>query len=86
MVGGNVDDYESSKEYLQCMGTNIIHCGHAGTGQVAKVCNNLALGTYMQAYYITANTCYSMLCYSMVCYTVHTDHTSSMNMRWDEIY
>ena len=29
------------------MGKNIVHCGGAGTGQVAKICNNLLLGISM---------------------------------------
>merc|ERR1711860_310317 len=30
-------------------GQNIVHCGDAGTGQVAKICNNLVLGISMFA-------------------------------------
>lgn len=29
------------------MGKNIVHCGDAGAGGVAKLCNNLALGISM---------------------------------------
>jgi 3-hydroxyisobutyrate dehydrogenase len=29
------------------MGKNIVHCGESGTGQVAKICNNLLLGISM---------------------------------------
>lgn len=29
------------------MGKNIVHCGAQGTGQVAKICNNLVLGISM---------------------------------------
>ncbi len=29
------------------MGKNIVHCGETGTGQVAKICNNLVLGITM---------------------------------------
>jgi 3-hydroxyisobutyrate dehydrogenase len=29
------------------MGKNIVHCGAAGTGQVAKICNNMLLGISM---------------------------------------
>jgi len=32
---------------LQCMGRRIVHCGHVGNGQVAKICNNLLLGISM---------------------------------------
>lgn len=31
------------------MGKNIVHCGEIGTGQVAKICNNLILGISMSA-------------------------------------
>eukprot|EP01112_Ceratiomyxa_fruticulosa_P004261 TRINITY_DN1472_c0_g1_i1.p1 TRINITY_DN1472_c0_g1~~TRINITY_DN1472_c0_g1_i1.p1 ORF type:complete len:340 (+),score=68.81 TRINITY_DN1472_c0_g1_i1:84-1103(+) len=47
MVGGDKADFERAKPYLQCMGKNIVHCGDIGTGQVAKVCNNLILGISM---------------------------------------
>jgi len=29
------------------MGKNIVRCGDAGTGQVAKICNNMLLGISM---------------------------------------
>lgn len=45
MVGGALEDYEASKAYLHGMGKNIVHCGDVGTGQIAKICNNLVLGT-----------------------------------------
>lgn len=47
MVGGSQEGYELAKPLLQLMGQNIIHCGGPGTGQVAKVCNNLLLGISM---------------------------------------
>ncbi|KAF2071313.1 hypothetical protein CYY_007363 [Polysphondylium violaceum] len=47
MVGGSAGDFEKAKPYLECMGKNIVHCGDVGTGQVAKVCNNLVLGISM---------------------------------------
>ena len=47
MVGGSDGDFETSKTVLQSMGKNIVHCGGAGTGQVAKICNNLILGISM---------------------------------------
>ncbi|EGG13797.1 3-hydroxyisobutyrate dehydrogenase [Cavenderia fasciculata] len=49
MVGGAETDFERAKPYLQAMGKNIVHCGDVGTGQVAKVCNNLVLGISMIA-------------------------------------
>ncbi|WP_322014779.1 3-hydroxyisobutyrate dehydrogenase [Paraburkholderia sp. J12] len=47
MVGGSAAAYESVKPVLSGMGKNIVHCGDTGTGQVAKICNNLVLGVTM---------------------------------------
>lgn len=47
MVGGTAELYESVKPVLSGMGKNIVHCGETGTGQVAKLCNNLVLGVTM---------------------------------------
>jgi 3-hydroxyisobutyrate dehydrogenase len=47
MVGGSAAAYESVKPVLAGMGKNIVHCGDTGTGQVAKICNNLVLGITM---------------------------------------
>ncbi|WP_322093799.1 3-hydroxyisobutyrate dehydrogenase [Paraburkholderia bannensis] len=47
MVGGSAALYESVKPVLSGMGKNIVHCGDTGTGQVAKICNNLVLGVTM---------------------------------------
>ncbi|MFP6560521.1 3-hydroxyisobutyrate dehydrogenase [Paraburkholderia sp. B3] len=47
MVGGTAAVYESVKPVLSGMGKNIVHCGDTGTGQVAKICNNLVLGVTM---------------------------------------
>ncbi|CAG4889876.1 3-hydroxyisobutyrate dehydrogenase [Paraburkholderia gardini] len=47
MVGGSVASYEHVKSVLSAMGKNIVHCGDTGTGQVAKICNNLVLGITM---------------------------------------
>ncbi|CAH2892688.1 MAG: 3-hydroxyisobutyrate dehydrogenase (EC [uncultured Paraburkholderia sp.] len=44
MVGGSASAYEQVKPVLSAMGRNIVHCGDTGTGQVAKICNNLVLG------------------------------------------
>ena len=49
MVGGENADYEKAKPVLQCMGKNIVHCGGAGNGQVAKICNNMMLAIEMIA-------------------------------------
>jgi len=49
MVGGDVESFTAAKPVLQCMGKNIVHCGAAGNGQVAKICNNLMLAIEMIA-------------------------------------
>ncbi|KAI9906495.1 hypothetical protein PsorP6_016357 [Peronosclerospora sorghi] len=47
MVGGDPDAFERVKPFLQAMGKNIVHCGGSSTGQIAKLCNNLALAIQM---------------------------------------
>ena len=49
MVGGDAADFEKAKPILLCMGKNIVHCGGAGNGQVAKICNNMMLAIEMIA-------------------------------------
>ncbi len=49
MVGGELADYEKAKPILAAMGKNIVHCGAAGNGQVAKICNNMMLAIEMIA-------------------------------------
>jgi 3-hydroxyisobutyrate dehydrogenase len=49
MVGGEARDFEAAKPILQFMGKNVVHCGAAGNGQVAKICNNLMLAIEMIA-------------------------------------
>jgi 3-hydroxyisobutyrate dehydrogenase len=47
MVGGSQENFESAKPLLDVMGKNIFHAGEAGSGQVAKVCNNMLLSILM---------------------------------------
>ncbi|GAB2783608.1 3-hydroxyisobutyrate dehydrogenase [Halomonas shantousis] len=47
MVGGEPEDFERAQPILAAMGRNIVHCGAAGNGQVAKVANNMLLGISM---------------------------------------
>ncbi len=47
IVGGDTDALERARPLLQAMGKNIFHMGAAGAGQVAKLCNNMALGVIM---------------------------------------
>jgi 3-hydroxyisobutyrate dehydrogenase len=49
MVGGSAEDFAVAEPILQVMGKRIVHCGEAGLGQAAKVCNNLILGISMIA-------------------------------------
>ncbi|OCR25748.1 3-hydroxyisobutyrate dehydrogenase [Pseudomonas syringae] len=47
MVGASAEHFEVLKPVLAKMGKNIVHCGDIGTGQIAKICNNLLLGISM---------------------------------------
>ena len=44
MVGGDGRDFEEARPVLAAMGANIIHVGAVGSGEVAKLCNNLIAG------------------------------------------
>jgi 3-hydroxyisobutyrate dehydrogenase len=47
IVGGTEHALEQAKPILECMGKNIFHAGGAGSGQVAKICNNMLLSVLM---------------------------------------
>ena len=47
MCGGEKDAFERAKPILEKMGKKIVHCGAAGAGQAAKICNNMILGISM---------------------------------------
>ena len=47
MVGGSVENVEKAKPILSKMGKNIFHAGDSGSGQVAKLCNNMLLAIHM---------------------------------------
>src|SRR5262249_24290452 len=49
MCGAAGAAFAAAKPVLEKMGRNIIHCGEAGTGQAAKICNNMILGVTMFA-------------------------------------
>jgi 3-hydroxyisobutyrate dehydrogenase len=49
MVGGDARDLEEARPALAAMGTNIIHVGAVGAGEVAKLCNNLISGSALIA-------------------------------------
>ncbi len=47
MCGGSGGAFERAKPILEAMGKRIVHCGGAGMGQAAKICNNMILGATM---------------------------------------
>ncbi|PRD25675.1 UNVERIFIED_CONTAM: 3-hydroxyisobutyrate dehydrogenase [Trichonephila clavipes] len=47
MVGAKETEFNAVKDILLCMGQNAMHCGPVGTGQGAKICNNMALAISM---------------------------------------
>ncbi len=47
MVGGPDSVFDQALPILSAMGKNIVHCGAAGNGQVAKIANNMLLGISM---------------------------------------
>jgi 3-hydroxyisobutyrate dehydrogenase len=49
MVGGSEHAFARGKPVLERMGKRVVHCGEAGNGQVAKICNNMILGVSMIA-------------------------------------
>lgn len=49
MVGGASEDLAKARPTLEKMGKRIVHCGDHGTGQAAKICNNMILGASMIA-------------------------------------
>ena len=49
MVGGSAQAFTRAESILQKMGKTIVHAGGAGTGQAAKICNNMILGVSMIA-------------------------------------
>jgi 3-hydroxyisobutyrate dehydrogenase len=49
MVGGAEGAFEVAKPLFDIMGSKAVHCGAAGAGQAAKICNNMILGISMIA-------------------------------------
>ncbi len=47
MCGGDDGAFAAAKPILEAMGKKIVHCGAAGAGQAAKICNNMILGISM---------------------------------------
>jgi 3-hydroxyisobutyrate dehydrogenase len=49
MVGGSEAAFSRAEPFLSDMGKTVIHAGASGTGQGAKICNNMMLGATMIA-------------------------------------
>ena len=47
MVGGPEEALVLARPLLDVMGARVVHCGAAGNGQAAKICNNMILGATM---------------------------------------
>ena len=47
MCGGKAEAFHKIKQLLEHMGKNVVHCGKVGSGQAAKICNNMLLGIEM---------------------------------------
>ena len=47
MAGGSKDAFAKAEPILQPMAGKVVHCGDAGAGQAAKICNNMILGISM---------------------------------------
>ncbi|MFV8557581.1 3-hydroxyisobutyrate dehydrogenase [Sulfitobacter sp. SBS6] len=49
MAGGSTQAFDKAKPLFDIMGQKAVHCGDAGAGQAAKICNNMILGVTMIA-------------------------------------
>ena len=49
MVGGEAEAFARARAFLELMGKAVIHAGGPGSGQAAKICNNMLLGASMIA-------------------------------------
>ena len=47
MCGGTGNAFAQAEPILAKMGKRVVHCGEAGAGQAAKICNNMILGISM---------------------------------------
>lgn len=48
-VGGTTELFANVEPLLRCMGSDVVHCGGIGTGQVVKIMNNMVLLTTVNA-------------------------------------
>ena len=49
MAGGSAESFAKVAPLFAIMGQKAVHCGDAGAGQAAKICNNMILGVTMIA-------------------------------------
>lgn len=49
MAGGSAEAFSKADPLFDIMGQKAVHCGEAGAGQAAKICNNMILGVTMIA-------------------------------------
>ena len=49
MVGGSREDFDKLSFLFEYMGSRSVYCGKNGSGQTAKICNNMILGVTMIA-------------------------------------
>lgn len=49
MVGGDAEVLEAARPVLSHLGSDIVHVGGPGSGQVVKLCNNMLAAIHMQA-------------------------------------
>ncbi len=49
MAGGSAEAFARAAPLFDIMGQKAVHCGDAGAGQSAKICNNMILGATMIA-------------------------------------
>jgi len=49
MTGGTQESFSIAKPLFEVMGNKTVHCGKIGSGQAAKICNNMILGSTMIA-------------------------------------
>ncbi len=47
MAGGTGEAFAKAAALFEIMGQKAVHCGEAGAGQAAKICNNMILGISM---------------------------------------
>ena len=49
MVGGREEDFERARPIFDVLGATVVHVGEAGSGQVAKACNQIVVALVIEA-------------------------------------